>query len=237
MTRQTAFEKVHIGTEPNITPESSKTDLIQAYNYYQYYYTADDAKDFMLFYLKERKVKRDVLKKAQHLKPIDVVSIGWNCRIISNGGTLPEDIHSSFEKRLNKLIEAVEIKRKRRIQEDLPKISIQERVNNKTSELIGDLEDHLDEFFKERKSDFDANSWFKIQNVKPMIAKRIIEYYLPLYNEIVEAIEGKDQELKEAYSHWGKRELNRYMLFIKNIINAAKVVSRKKTKKKTIRLK
>jgi hypothetical protein len=74
--------------------------------------------------------------------------------------------------------------------------------------------------------------------VKPAIAQRIADYYKPLYSEVYDALNGKDAQLKEGYSHWTKPKLRAYVEFIKSIVSAAETrativkATRKPRKKK-----
>jgi hypothetical protein len=70
-------------------------------------------------------------------------------------------------------------------------------------------------------SEFDAADWFSKMNVKPQVAKVIKAYYDPLYAELIEAQAGNDPDVKEGYSHLKKRQLKKYVEFIKAIIAAA----------------
>ena len=49
---------------------------------------------------------------------------------------------------------------------------------------------------------------------------RIAEFYKPLYSEIFDAFEGKDDELKKAYSRYKKPQLRAYMEFVRDIVSA-----------------
>ena len=221
MARRSAIDNKYAGEEPNITSSASTLDLIRAYNYYNYFYSSEDAKSFVLTFLKSRKVSKTSLKKAQQLRPIDVQNIGWNCRIMHNGGSLPEETRTSSMGKLQKLIDAVSLCD----EEEKPVVSIQERIENKASEIIGDLEAEIDVFLNNHKYDFDATSWFTSRNIKSVIAKKVAEYYSPLSEELYEALQGKDDDLKYAYRRWKKSALKKYLEFIKNILSAAEVAS------------
>jgi hypothetical protein len=98
-------------------------------------------------------------------------------------------------------------------------ISIQDRINSKASDLIGELEEQLDVFFQEGVIQFDIKKWSLEKGIKPQIAKRIAEHFRPQYDEITEAQAGKDADLVEAYKKWRKPVLKIMALFIKRIID------------------
>lgn len=239
MARRSDIDIRYVGAhDPVITETSTSVDLILAYNYFNYFYGAEDAKSFVLTFLKSRKVPKAQLKKAQQIRPYDLLTIGWNCRIMLNGGKLPEDIRKSSMSRLQKLIDNVELgKKKETTKTTKVVVSVQDHIRNKAGELIGDLEEQIDVFLVNQKSDFNATAWFQGMGIKPLIAKRIAEYYQPLYEEIYEAIRGKDPELKEAYKGWKKSALKRYLEFIKSILSASEVASVRVSKPRSPRKK
>ena len=116
-------------------------------------------------------------------------------------------------------------------------ISIQERVINRANELIGEIEDHVDNYYRDGTA-FKPVDWLSQRDVKPMIAQKIADYYKPLYAEIFDALNAKDEQLKEAYSSWKKPKLKAYLEFIKSIVAAAETratlvkATRKPRKKK-----
>ncbi|PNX46217.1 MAG: hypothetical protein BV459_06845 [Thermoplasmata archaeon M11B2D] len=227
MARRSDIDIRYVGAnDPTITEKSTKSEIIVAYNYYNYFYGADDAKKFVLAFLKSRKVPKAQLRKAQQIRPHDLITIGWNCRIMLNGGTLPDDIRKSSMNRLQQLMDTVvEEKKKKAVVKPKAVVSIQDHIRNKAGEYIADLEEQIDVFILKKKNNFDAAGWFQGNNIKPVVAKRIAEYYQPLYDEIYEASQGKDKELKEAFNGWKKAELKRYLEFIKSILSAAEVAS------------
>jgi hypothetical protein len=85
---------------------------------------------------------------------------------------------------------------------------------------------------------FKPVDWLSAQDVKPMIAQKIADYYKPLYAEIFDALNGKNDQLREAYSSWKKPKLKAYMEFVRSIISAAETrttivkATRKPRKKK-----
>jgi hypothetical protein len=115
-------------------------------------------------------------------------------------------------------------------------ISIQERIANRANDLIGDLEVLLDAYYRDG-SQFKMSDWIIRNNVKPQIAQRIAAYYKPLYSEAFDALNGKDEDLKEAYSHYKKSQLKAYVEFLRSIVSCAEttattVKARKPRKKK-----
>lgn len=213
-----AMDLKHVGNEPVLVEGCSEIDLAKAFNWYNYVCSSDQAKEFVISYLKSIKYDRNEIKKIGKAKIPN--SVGWMCRILSQGGHLPGEYEKRMWSRLKEAIKTTEPDPEEEI-EDKPVVSIQERVRDKTAELIGDLENQLDDFFKTGKLSFDAASWMRQKDIKPAISQKIADYYKPLYAEIFDVIQGKDTELKEAYSHFKKPQIKAYLEIIKGFIAAA----------------
>lgn len=213
-------DEKYLGAEPEVNENSTQIELARAYNWFNYFYTSDDAKAFTISYLKSIKYDKHVIDRLSSVKSIDLHNIGWNCRLLSTGSTLPGELWNNIETRIKQLsadvVETVEAT------EDQPQtkiISIQDRINNKASDLIGELEEETDVFFQEGVIQFDIKKWSVEKGIKPQIAKRIAEHFRPQYEEICEAQEGKDADLVEAYKGWRKPVLKIMGLFLKKIID------------------
>jgi hypothetical protein len=214
-------DEKYLGPEPLLTNRATTVDLCYAYNWFNYFYTDEDSKNFTLTYLKQIKYDKTKIKLVSQMRADKLHNIGWNCRMVSNGGDLPEEVLKVVKTKLDKLI-ANEIA----IVEDVEvapvsTLSIQDRINNKASALIADLEDQVDIFIREGRNRFDPVAWMRTRDVKPQIAQKIVEYYKPLYSELYDAMQGKDEQLKEAYSRLKKIQLKSYIEFIRSIIASA----------------
>ena len=199
----------------------------------------------MIEYLKEfHKTEKELIKNANRIDSNYCRTSGWNCRILLLGGDLPQELRERNEARIRTLAASASAKSidgeaKEASQEEVakPVISIQERVTNRANELIGEIEEYIDDYYRDGSS-FKPVDWLSQRDVKPMIAQRIADYYKPLYAEIFDAINGKDEQLKEGYSSWKKPKLKAYLEFIKSIVAAAETrativkAARKPRKKK-----
>ena len=213
-------DEKYLGAEPEINENSTQTEFARAYNWFNYFYTSDDAKSFTISYLKSIKYDKHVIDKLSDVKSIDLHNIGWNCRLLQNGSTLPSGLWDKIEERLILLSsEVLDVSETAEDQPQTKVVSIQDRINNKASDLIGELEEETDVFFQEGVIQFDIKKWSVEKGIKPQIAKRIAEHFRPQYEEITEAQTGKDAELAEAYSHWRKPVLKIMGLFLKKIID------------------
>ncbi len=220
--RRTQFaDEKYLGPEPTVTEDSTQSELARAYNWFNYFYTSDDAKSFTIAYLKSIKYDSTTIRKLRSpsVKAFELNNVGWNCRLLLGGSTLPGDAWPKIERKIKDLTKDV-VEETQDAEEPVVKVvSIQDRINAKASDLIGELEEQLDVFFQEGVIQFDVKKWSLEKGIKPQIAKRIAEHFRPQYEEITEAQEGKDADLVEAYKKWRKPVLKIMGLFIKRIID------------------
>lgn len=246
-------DEKYLGTEPDLRGEVTNAQVINAYNWYNYFYDADQAKAWVIDYLKEfHKSEKDLIKNVNRINSNRLGNyLGWNCRILLLGGSLPQELVERSIGKIRSLAESSrlaesgtgegagsgEAEGKEQEVSAKPVISIQERVNNRANDLIADIEGHLDNYYRDGTV-FKPVDWLSQQDVKPAICKIIAEYYKPLYAEAFDALQGKDDQLKEGYSHWKKPKLKAYVEFIKSIVAAAETrativkAARKPRKKK-----
>ena len=85
-------DEKYLGAEPTVTENSTQTELATAYNWFNYFYTSDDAKAFTISYLKSIKYDKHIITKLGAVKSVELHNIGWNCRLLASGSTLPEGI-------------------------------------------------------------------------------------------------------------------------------------------------
>jgi hypothetical protein len=246
-------DEKYLGTEPDLRGDVTNAQVINAYNWYNYFYDADQAKAWIVEYLKEfYKTEKELIKNVNRIDSNHCRTTGWCCRILLLGGNLSQELQDRNIARIRSLADSAArastdssssngegtSKEEGSTEKEVKQvISIQERVTNRANDLIADIEGHLDNFYRDGTM-FKPVDWLAQQDVKPMIAQKIADHYKPLYAEIFDALNGKDDQLREAYSSWKKPKLKAYMEFVRSIISAAETrativkATRKPRKKK-----
>lgn len=215
-------DEKYLGPEPTVSEDSTQVEMSNAYTWFNYFYSSEDAIKFTVSYLKSIKHDNDEIKKLSRIKSYDYPNwVGWHCRLLGQGSTLPDGLWDKTVERIRSLASEAPggEDEGEPVVAPVKVVSIQERINSKASDLIGELEEHLDVFFKEGVVQFDVKKWSLEKGIKPQIAKRIVEHFRPQYEEINEALTGKDKELVEAYAGWRKPVLKIMVLFIKRIMD------------------
>lgn len=229
--RRNAYrQRINAKNEPKISTSSSDSAIIHAYNFYNDHYTSDDAKSFILEYLRKIKKPKEYIKKISQAPSWECRTLGWHSRMLMNGGTLPKKLIIDFNKRLGNLEQKIIIEKE---EVAVVKAPVQ---SNGAGNYIARLEEDIDSFL--RTEEVPELAWLKQSNLNARNSKIVFDFYSPLYSELVDALGGKEKDLKEAYSGWKKPALKKYIALIKEIMTICEntrvvsVKNRKPRKKK-----
>jgi hypothetical protein len=98
--------------------------------------------------------------------------------------------------------------------------TIQDRLNEKTSEIIGELEGHYDEATLNVKSTFKPYDFLVAKNVVQSQLGKYEELYKARKQELELAMAKKDADLKEGYAHYKAADFKRMIAWIDNLMAA-----------------
>lgn len=216
---------------PIVTQENYKSTLMAALGYYntnaENTARANAARRYIKALSKEnngtvsfRDVKfTDMYKVLTDVVPdYELINIGSLCLILENNGFVSPIHISDMQIKLyniyNKYISMpVEEKPK------APVVPIDQKIIEHARALSEDIDYAIDNFFKTKSINFSTKNHLLANNASTQVAKKISDYYQNTLDELNEAIEGKDEQLVEGYSHLTKSELKKFRDFIKSIID------------------
>ena len=124
--------------------------------------------------------------------------------------------------------------------DDKPKFNIQERMAEKTSEFLGELEGRFDDFIAEFKGEPKLVELMTQMNVPAVQVKTVTEFIGKKIVEFEEVNNSKDPQVLEAYKHLGKRQVTAMVkwggqaLSDANSYNVVKKASKAPRKKKAV---
>ena len=124
--------------------------------------------------------------------------------------------------------------------DDKPKFNIQERMAEKTSEFLGELEGRFDDFITEFKGEPKLVELMTQMNVPAVQVKTVTEFISKKISEFEEVNSSKDAQVLEAYKHLGKRQITSMVkwwaqaLSDANSYNVVKKASKAPRKKKAV---
>ena len=230
------FDEKYYGPEPKWTDkEATGSDISNAYNWYNYFYNTKEKIKLLFDHYPRHKKEIRLLKRLPDWKINSTCC--YQARMMALGCKLPESSKKYFNDSIDALLkEAKAIKEvKKEESKDKPVVSVQDRIREQISDYIAEIESEVDQcMLNNYTSDFNMYKWLQQHNVKAMQSNAIAEYYKSWYAELLEAKEGKCDQLKEGYSHMKKAELNKFIDFMNGIITDASTWgSNQKTVRKT----
>ena len=205
----------YMGEEPTYKKPLTNSDYMNALNWYNTMAENSEAREFVETYLKNKK-RMDEYKLFKRVPDVWVPrTAAWVARLLSRGYTLPESAEPFFERKLAEALSKV------KGEEETPKepkkvVSIQDRVRDKTMDIVAEIEGMIDS-----NEEFSLYDWLKQRETPAAYCSSIIAYYTPWLGELLEASEGKDPQLKEAYGYMNKKQLKERIVFINGVIEGA----------------
>lgn len=216
-----AQAKLSGGGAPIVTEENYRVQLQKALCYYNANLeNKERVKTVMNHLRKNNKPYYDVLSEAPDY---EFLTLGSLLVIRNNGEYLSPEDSSRIESKLDVLYEKYKAKQEaapidENAEPKVPVISVEQRVIESARKQSEEFDYAIDAFFKNKKSDFSAKTFLGTNGISGAVAKRIGEYYKSSLAEVEEAMEGKDEQLVEAYSFLTKTELKRFRDLLASII-------------------
>lgn len=196
----------HYGPEPI---DISERGYGEALNWYNYMCELDQARDWLIEYMKVNKLPKADIKAVERLPKYYIpTTMGWVARIMMNGNTVTTNY---FPTRLAELIERGKtyVTAERVDRSELP--TIRERTKAKTESLIVDLEEALDEDWVANPTrKFSLYEWLQAKEVSAPAANIIKAKYIAQLEELL----CDDPQIKEGYGKRLKSETAFWKAFI-----------------------
>jgi hypothetical protein len=217
----------YVGEEPLWREQPTEhrfTSLSRAFNWYNYFYGKKEAKDFVASYLDRRDRVRDA-KQIRSLGDSQIrLTTGWLCRMADMGLQLDEHEQIKLD---NMIVELLATKDEPKIEvvvdkDDTPKITIQDRLREKVSECIGELEGSFDEFIAsgaKLNADYKPVSIMRSVNIAPQMVSMIKDVWTKKLVEFEEVVAGKDADLVKAYDYMTKIQLKACVKFCELVLS------------------
>jgi len=226
---------MHYGPEPSFSdkqpnPENRESELGTAYGWYSHFYGPKEAKQFIIQYLEDTKVDKEIIKLVR--KAPDnrtVTTAGWVARCATRGLILEQKNKDYIQRAVDILVDFA----KRNVKDDTaetetetkPKrtVNIQEVMREKADEALSDIEALFDEFIDAKcPKDFNIDKkvvgFLSARNVLPQHLAAAIKRWQRLLDEYLELQAGKCDQLNEAYRNYSKMQVRYTIKLIEDII-------------------
>lgn len=162
--------------------------------------------------------------------------IGKYTTILNGGGQLPEKYEIGFDQYMQELVELGQVrlqeKQEAKSNEGSPTMTVQDHVRAQATVVSEVFDLWIDTLISTNRPDQkqkpDPVRVMQSSNFSSVHRNWIKRFYSDEIEDIKSAIEGTDQEAKEAYAGYSKAKLKRIQEFLTEIINAAEMVSKAK---------
>lgn len=178
------------GEEPVDLGIVDNSTLGRALSWYNYHFTAQEAKPWLLQYVKDNYPADiyEAIKAAPHWRtPMTICSLA---RMIKNGATLPE---SSMEFLADRILENArhgnesdEAAEDAIVVAPKPRIGPYQRLLQKINRLMITVEEELDMLYEDSSHKFDLYTFLKKEEAAPQAATRIRDYFVTLRQEMLD---------------------------------------------------
>lgn len=227
----------HLGEEPDFNGKTvSRVDYIKTTSWYNYMCNVKEARSYMATYL-------NAVGRSHAASSLSGVSdtrfpseAAWVARMLSNGAVLPDSSKLFMEAQID---QSITLKNKKDAFKDasddvqeVKKITVQDRVREKASDLIGAFDEEIDL----KGYDFSPYAWLQEKEVTPIIASKIAEFFKPIAEESSELLKKNvDDQLKEGYGGFTKEQLKVRAAFYNSILTDCERFSNNTKKTRTPR--
>jgi hypothetical protein len=241
-------ETKYTGGEPEWRTQPTEnrvSAMSNAFSWYNYHYGKKDAKDMIVHWLEVKERAKDA-KKIRAIPDSQIrLTPAWVCRMNLVGLELLDPEQVKLESMIAEMLAAKDEVKIVASEEEtaVAKVTIQDRLREKVADCAGELEGMFDDFMSngaKMSANYKPIATIRGMNVVPQMVNIIADVWKNRLAEIEEAIEGKDAQLVEGYSHLSKIQLRNVVKFCETVINDCnayvqiKKVERKPRAKKAV---
>jgi hypothetical protein len=207
--------EVFYGEEPIFSiPITDPNDFRFAsiFNWYNSNFDSSDGKKWVKTWMRKKYTSEEILKFEQCPDIKTPLHLCVYARLENRGMKLPDDCIKKLIKHIKDVTSKTHTK-PTIVSNKI--IFVQDKIKEKISETIGDIENILDEFYNKEYIPFEPMVYDLLQKkeIKKPQGIKIYEYYHPLLLEITDV---KFKET-EGYEKLTKKQLTNYVLFVHKI--------------------
>jgi len=234
-TRDPAFsDEKYTGREPVWDTERAATMsqdefdhfLRKSFFYYNYYYTQKDCKKHVVKWMQDNQYsKSDIsafIRSSDRSIPMTACGLVMAAR---QGMPLREKELTYLKERLHEAINSDDLEPEA-VAVDKPVVqvvkapTIQDRLNEKTAEQIGEIEGIYDDVVNDVAVQFKPYDFFTVNSVPQSQLSKFADVYTKRQVELELARSKEDEQLAEAYKHYKSADYKRIFSWIEDLLAA-----------------
>jgi len=231
-TRNPLFgDEKYVGGEPKWDTERASTMsesefdnfLRKSFYYYNYFYNQKDTKKYVVEWLRTNKeFDKDEIRAFERSSDRAVPMTVHSLIMAHRQGMPLREHHIAFiDKQVEQAINGADAEVVELV-DNTPKAyvpTIQDRLNEKTADTIGELEGHYDEFIGNPKYTFKPYDFLVANNVPQSQLTKYEILFQARFDELKLAFTKEDEQLVEGYSQYKTADYKRIFAFIDQILN------------------
>lgn len=200
-----SIDQKYYGDEPIIVGTPDETQLIHAFNWYNYMHSVDIGKKWLLDYLKKTNRSDQIIKEIKNAPDWRTVTTTcWMARMMLNGTVFNEKYMERFEDRLRENA-LYGIKQEKTTNTKV--ISVQDRTQAKIKQLLCDCEEAID-----NNPSLDIYQWLTKNEVSTQAATAICDFY----SKWLVDFQYEDKTLSKEDKNKNSQQLKYWTQFIYN---------------------
>jgi hypothetical protein len=234
------------GTEPSWTNQEEINNLkiaeIRALNWYNYFCDSKQAKTFVVEYMASIGRPKEEISLVSSSDASIPVQLGWVARMMCMGYEPSDTFKNFFVKEFKTVIETAKKTKKTKAPvvatTTAPVVSIQDRIREKASDEVGEIEGLVDEFIDGGcKFAPDMESYLKGKELSAVVQKKMCEVFIKRSKEFEDVMNTSDADTKEGYSNFSKVQLRKIKEFYDAVVTETNRGAEKKPTRKARKVK
>lgn len=198
--------------DPTLSEENYRVDLLNYTNYHNKNTESKVIRKWALEY--QGSIDKKTVPLLNKASDFELRSVGIMGRAIMRGDYVSEKHVDNVKKSLGELIKKyAEVETEKAVVQVVTPAPVVDKSSVHIAEVNGAIDDWCT-----NGTAFSMKDYVASNNLTGPVAKSVGAFFNRLVNELAEAVEGKDPQLKEAYAYMGKVKLRKFHALIEQII-------------------
>lgn len=216
--------------EPTVEPKNYVSSMLRYLNWHNVNSDPSVIRKWIIAYLNENKRKKEavILNRATDA---ELRQVSLLARLKMREDYISTSDDAKIESIIAALVSKYDIRQPGKVVKEFVSVSPMEKAKAAISKHLGILEGKIDEYLTTGEV-LNIKNYIADNALSPMAIKAIANHFAPLRDELTDALNGADEQLKEGYSHLRRVQLKRFIAFINQIVVDCDAQAPKKKERK-----